>query len=237
MRIATIVRNRLIPPWGHLRAPVTAVYLLTASGYWLNASGSPARENSNSEGNELSALKTEMQKMQKEYEDRISAMEAEMKALESKSDSGSILSTRVLSDADGKGVEEPSQVLDESFLKSLTRNFTFSAYVRAGFQFNGNGGGGTELESWLQERFSDDRGRLMPEWSKGWGYTKSEGAWTNEEFLETVREAVTTADQTSDWDSYVQTMSKYDRYDLFTNSLLKRLAPRSAGVAVDSSSA
>ena len=32
--------------------------------------------------------------------------------------------------------------LDEAFLKSLTRNFTFSAYVRAGFQFNGNGGGG-----------------------------------------------------------------------------------------------
>jgi hypothetical protein len=96
MRIATIVRNRLIPPWGHLRAPVTAVYLLTASGYWLNASGSPAQENSNSEGNELSALKTEMEKMQKEYENRISAMEAEMKALESKSDSGSILNTRVL---------------------------------------------------------------------------------------------------------------------------------------------
>jgi hypothetical protein len=91
MRIAAIVRNRLISPWRHSRAPVAAVYLLTASGYWLTASGSPAQENSNSEGNEVSALKTEMQKMQKEYEDPISAMEAEMKALESQSDSGSIL--------------------------------------------------------------------------------------------------------------------------------------------------
>jgi maltoporin len=90
--------------------------------------------------NDVSALKTQMQKMQKEYEDRISAMEAEMKALESKADSGSILNTRILTDADGKAVEAPA--LDESFLKSLTRNFTFSAYVRAGFQFNGNGGGG-----------------------------------------------------------------------------------------------
>jgi len=76
----------------------------------------------------------------------------------------------------------------------------------------------------------------MPEWSKGWGYTKSEGAWTNEEFLETVRQALATAHHTSDWDFYVQTMSKYDRYNLFTNSLLKRLASQSAGVAVDSSS-
>ena len=66
MRVAIIVRNRLIPRWGRLRAPVTAVYLFTASVYWLTAFGSPAQENSKSEGNEVSALKTEMQKMQKE---------------------------------------------------------------------------------------------------------------------------------------------------------------------------
>jgi maltoporin len=91
--------------------------------------------------NDVSALKSQMQKMQKEYEDRISAMEAEMKALESKADSGSILNTRILTDADGKEISA-APTLDESFLKSLTRNFTFSVYVRAGFQFNGNGGGG-----------------------------------------------------------------------------------------------
>jgi hypothetical protein len=103
-----------------------------------------AQENSNTDNssNDVSALKTQMQKMQKEYEDRISAMEAEMKTLESKAESGSILNTRLLTDADGKAVEGPNPALDESFLKSLTRNFTFSAYVRAGFQFNGNGGGG-----------------------------------------------------------------------------------------------
>jgi hypothetical protein len=31
---------------------------------------------------------------------------------------------------------------DEPFLKSVTRNFSFSAHVRAGVQFNGSGGGG-----------------------------------------------------------------------------------------------
>ncbi|MFZ0506214.1 MAG: carbohydrate porin, partial [Chthoniobacterales bacterium] len=44
-------------------------------------------------------------------------------------------------DANGTEVSA-APTLDESFLKSLTRNFTFSAYIRAGFQFNGNGGGG-----------------------------------------------------------------------------------------------
>ena len=84
----------------------------------------------------------QMQKIQKAYEDRITQMESEMKSLESKADTGTILNTRILTDADGKEIEGKAPVLDESFLKSLTRNFTFSAYVRAGVQFNGNGGGG-----------------------------------------------------------------------------------------------
>ena len=52
---------------------------------------------------DVSALKTQMEKMQRQYEQRISAMEAQMKSLESKADSGSILNTRILTDSDGKG--------------------------------------------------------------------------------------------------------------------------------------
>jgi maltoporin len=83
-----------------------------------------------------------VEKIQKQYEDRISSMEAEVESLKSKADSGSILNTHVLTDADGKQYEGKGPALDESFLKSLTRNFSFTAYVRAGVQFNGNGGGG-----------------------------------------------------------------------------------------------
>jgi maltoporin len=112
--------------------------LLTSSGLFAQSTDqNPGQSNQN----DVSALKSQMQKMQKEYEDRISSMEAEMKSLESRADSGSILNTRVLTDADGKEVSGGA-TLDESFLKSLTRNFTFSAYIRAGFMFNGNGGGG-----------------------------------------------------------------------------------------------
>jgi len=94
---------------------------------------------------DMNALKAQMNQMQRQYEQRIEAMEAKMKALESNQGSGSILNTRVLTDANG--TEEPGKapapMLDESFLKSLTRNFTFNMYVRAGFMFNGNGGAGT----------------------------------------------------------------------------------------------
>jgi maltoporin len=90
----------------------------------------------------VDSLKTQMNQMQRQYEQRIEAMEAKMKALESNANSGSILNARVLTDADGKEVagKAPAPMLDESFLKSLTRNFTFSVYLRTGVGFNGNGG-------------------------------------------------------------------------------------------------
>jgi maltoporin len=93
---------------------------------------------------DVDALKAQMNQMQRQYEQRIEAMEGKMKALESNANSGSILNARVLTDADGKEMpgKAPAPMLDESFLKSLTRNFTFNVYVRAGFQFNGSGGGG-----------------------------------------------------------------------------------------------
>src|ERR1700732_2357999 len=96
----------------------------------------------NSDSSDVSALKAQMEKMQKQYEDRISAMESKMQSLESKAESGTILNTHVLTDADGKQYEGKGPALDESFLKSLTRNFSFTSYIRAGVQFNGSGGGG-----------------------------------------------------------------------------------------------
>jgi maltoporin len=94
---------------------------------------------------DVDSLKTQMNQMQRQYEQRIEAMEAKMKSLESNANSGSILNTRVLTDANGTEApgKGPAPMLDESFLKSLTRNFTFNMYVRAGFEFNGNGGAGT----------------------------------------------------------------------------------------------
>src|SRR5258707_14253859 len=96
----------------------------------------------NSDSGDVTALKAQMEKMQKQYEDRISAMESKMQSLESKADSGSILNTHVLTDDNGKQYEGKGPALDESFLKSLTRNFSFTSYIRAGVQFNGSGGRG-----------------------------------------------------------------------------------------------
>jgi maltoporin len=127
---------KLRPPTGFLCSKVALAFLCT---------GSLALAQDNSSSNsDVSALKAQIQSLQKQqqdYQDRITSMEAQMKSLESKAESGSILNTRILTDADGKEISA-APTLDESFLKSLTRNFTFSVYVRAGFQFNGNGGGG-----------------------------------------------------------------------------------------------
>jgi len=91
---------------------------------------------------DVDGLKAQMNQMQRQYEQRIEAMEAKMKTLESNSNSGSILNTRVLTDANGTEAagKAPAPMLDESFLKSLTRNFTFNVYMRAGVSFNGSGG-------------------------------------------------------------------------------------------------
>ncbi len=128
-----------------LKASLAATLALFATSASLHAQ--------NSDSSDVAALKAQIEKMQqqsqaqmehmqKQYEDRISTMEAEVESLKSKADSGSILNTHVLTDADGKQYEGKGPALDESFLKSLTRNFSFSAYVRVGVQFNGNGGGG-----------------------------------------------------------------------------------------------
>jgi maltoporin len=137
------MERRFFPPDGRSCLPVAAALLLTGSFSLAQDNGQA--QNGTSQDNEVSALKAQIQSMQKQqqqYQDRITSMEAEMKSLESKADSGSILNTRVLTDANGVATEGSPATLDESFLKSLTRNFTFSVYVRAGFQFNGNGGGG-----------------------------------------------------------------------------------------------
>ena len=142
------------PPTESLCAKIIAAFLLTGVPFCLAQDNSNTNNsNANNSANEVSALKTQietLQKREKEYQDRITQMESQMQALESNADSGSILNTRILTDADGKAVEG-APALDESFLKSLTRNFTFSVYVRAGFQFNGNGGGGNfsfDLPTW-----------------------------------------------------------------------------------------
>jgi maltoporin len=111
---------------------VAALALLTTDALFAQSAGQ----------SDVDSLKTQMNQMQRTYEQRIEAMEAKMKALESNANSGSILNTRVLGDANGTEMpgKAPAPMLDESFLKSLTRNFSFNVYMRAGVSFNGSGG-------------------------------------------------------------------------------------------------
>src|SRR5258708_14085275 len=69
--------------------------------------------------NDVDALKTQMNQMQKQYEQRIEAMEGKMKALESNANSGSILNTSGLTDPEGKQAAPPPMLYD-AFLESPT---------------------------------------------------------------------------------------------------------------------
>jgi len=76
---------------------------------------------------DVDALKSQMNQMQRQYEQRIEAMEAKMKALESGTgNSGTILNTRVLTDADGKATAPTGPVLTED---SSCRIITSAAAV------------------------------------------------------------------------------------------------------------
>lgn len=80
-----------------------------------------------------------------------------------------------------------------------------------------------DLEAWLLQRFSGNVARTLPEWSKGWAYTK-QGAWTNTGFLDHIRQAFTAGpNDQNNWKFEVETLKKYDKSNLFTNPLLDQL--------------
>lgn len=81
----------------------------------------------------------------------------------------------------------------------------------------------TQLEQWVIQHFGSGY-RQMPEWSKGWAYTASNGPWTDPNYIASVKQALTTgraADDTWDWE--VSTLDKYDAANLFTNPFLTSL--------------
>lgn len=81
-----------------------------------------------------------------------------------------------------------------------------------------------ELEDWFLATFNSPAARVVPEWSKGWAYTKANGAWSNSNFMEHIRTTFTTNRTASDnWDYQVATLAKYDQAGLFKNELLDEL--------------
>jgi len=81
-----------------------------------------------------------------------------------------------------------------------------------------------ELEAWIVQRFSGTAARTLPEWSKGWAYGATQGAWTDSAFLAHVRKAFSTGRTARDnWAFAVDTLRKYDNSNLFANPLLDQL--------------
>ncbi len=80
-----------------------------------------------------------------------------------------------------------------------------------------------QLEAWVQRHFGAGF-RPMPEWSKGWAYTAAGGPWTNQPYIQNVRQAFTTGRGANDnWAYEVATLAKYDAGNLFFNPFLTQL--------------
>ncbi|MGA9772920.1 MAG: cholesterol oxidase substrate-binding domain-containing protein [Blastocatellia bacterium] len=80
-----------------------------------------------------------------------------------------------------------------------------------------------QLEDWVVQHFGSGY-RQMPEWSKGWAYTTSDGPWTDPTYIANLKQTMTTgraADDTWDWE--VTTLGNYDAANLFTNPFLTSL--------------
>jgi Cholesterol oxidase, substrate-binding len=80
-----------------------------------------------------------------------------------------------------------------------------------------------DLEAWVLDRFKGTEARSMPEWSKGWAYAPGQGAWSNTQFFDHIRQAFTPRSDGNNWKFEVDTLKKYDKFYLFTNPLLDRL--------------
>jgi hypothetical protein len=80
-----------------------------------------------------------------------------------------------------------------------------------------------DFESWCKSHFGAGF-RVCPEWSKGWAYTHPGGAWTDETFIEDIRNKFT-ADRPEDgtWAWEAATLARYDSAGLFVNPFLKTL--------------
>lgn len=77
-----------------------------------------------------------------------------------------------------------------------------------------------ELETWLFNRYP--AAQLRVEWSKGWGYTKAHGPWSNVDVIKRkIPEGLANASR--DFASTVRVMRSYDPKNIYSNSLLDRM--------------
>lgn len=74
-----------------------------------------------------------------------------------------------------------------------------------------------ELEIWLFDQFP--AAQIRVEWSKGWGYTNSNGAWSNSHVIDQKIPAALNQAERS-FASTVQTMQSYDPQNIYSNSML-----------------
>lgn len=81
-----------------------------------------------------------------------------------------------------------------------------------------------EMEEWLLATFRAPFGEVLPEWSKGWAYTREAGAWKNPAVIDGFRQTLSRERATDDdWTWERSTLAKYDAKNLFRSPLTEKL--------------
>jgi len=81
-----------------------------------------------------------------------------------------------------------------------------------------------DLETWLLDHFIAPKARVVPEWSKGWGYSNPGGAWTSKTFFDHIHKVFSSGRSADDdWAWEQKVLEKYDAKQLFHSSLTEKL--------------
>ncbi len=84
-----------------------------------------------------------------------------------------------------------------------------------------------EMEEWLLATFRAPFAEVLPEWSKGWAYGRSEGAWTNSAVIDGFRQTLSRERAPDDtWAWECATLARYDAQNLFRSPLTEALFGR-----------
>ena len=74
-----------------------------------------------------------------------------------------------------------------------------------------------ETQMMANEWFKGTNGLLRPEWSKGWGYTATEGPWTNQAFIDYTRRSF------PQWNETIGKLDVLDPKKVFSNPFMEKL--------------
>jgi len=127
----------------------------------------------------------------------------------------------------GEEVQPPALSVCHAVDPTLDTVFWVDVLTLPGTEYSSNFF--VDLETWATGLWGTAAKNVMrPEWSKGWAYTKANGAWTNTEIMnkdipDHYNQVNVEGVGSFTWAK--ETLAKYDRFNIYSNKFLDQLLP------------